>query len=153
MNLTTPSSWTTINGQINDAANLSLPFPRVEINPVYNQVAHVWIANGTGVNGVAMFDAEYSSVNNPTNINDVANISIFPNPVSDHININIVAKSKNDITIKILDMTGKVIYTQISGINKGNNLIQIDRGTIQSGIYFINMTGSGLNTNRKIIVK
>jgi hypothetical protein len=153
MNLTSPSSWTTINGQINDASNLSLPFPRVEINPVYNQVAHVWIADGTGINGVAMFDAEYSSVNIQNSINDDANISIYPNPVSDHINISIVAKSKDDITIKILDMTGKVIYTQISGINKGSNLIQIDRDNIASGIYFVNIIGANINTNSKIVVK
>jgi hypothetical protein len=153
MNLTSPYLWTMIQGQINDAANITQPFPRVEINPVNNQVAHVWIADGTGVNGVAMFDAEYSSVSIPTTINEKANISIYPNPVRDQLNISIVSKSKDDITIKISDLTGKVIYTQISAINKGSNLIQINRAAIASGIYFVNIIGSGINSNSKIFIK
>jgi hypothetical protein len=153
MNLTTTSSWITITSQYNDNPNLTAPYPRVEINPVMNQAAHVWNANGTGTNGVAMFDAEYSTLSVQEVSQGIDHISVYPNPVSDNFNISMKVKSSDAIAINVLDLTGKVVFTQNANVNEGDNLINVNTGTMAAGIYVVNIQGTSVNTNMKIIVR
>ena len=151
MNLTVPSTWTTINGQYNDESNLSMPYPRVEINPVNNQAAQVWTANGTGTNGIAMFDAEYSNVGVKEVTQNVENVSVYPNPVVNNLNINIQSKISDHIIIKMFDITGKIVYTQNSIVKEGSNLVNINTTAIAAGSYILNIKGATINKNLKII--
>ncbi|MCX6243938.1 MAG: hypothetical protein NTU98_04470 [Bacteroidetes bacterium] len=77
-------NWGLINDKYNDANNLINPCPKVEINPVYTQVAHVW--NGQWLTGgrIATFDAEYSSVGTPPAAGTASfHYSVYPNPAID----------------------------------------------------------------------
>jgi hypothetical protein len=48
MNMADPYFWVHITYKYNEGTNLMNPYPKVEINPVYLQVAHVWTAEGAG---------------------------------------------------------------------------------------------------------
>ena len=69
-------------------------------------------------------------------------ISIYPNPASDEVRINLSGIESGSISIELLDMTGKVIQTQLnitgsegvfdlSRVAKGSYHIRISDGTIQ----------------------
>jgi len=154
LTMANPNSWTVITSQYNDNPNLTAPYPRVEINPVMNQAAHAWNANGTGTNGVAMFDAEYAI---PISVQEVSqgidHISVYPNPVTDNFNISMKAKSSDAIAINVLDLTGKIVFTQNASVNEGDNLINVNAGMLAAGIYVVNIHGTSVNTNIKIIVR
>ncbi|NVO04001.1 MAG: T9SS type A sorting domain-containing protein, partial [Bacteroidetes bacterium] len=155
MNLVNPSTWTTINPQYNDNLNLTSPFPRVEINPVLNQAAHVWIAEGSSPNGVAMFDAEYAVSNvGVQNISqEIDEISIFPNPIKNYFNISLKSKSSDLITVNIFDLTGKIVFSQLSNVIEGHNLLKVNIDEIASGNYIVNLQGQKINSNIRILVK
>ena len=61
------------------------------------------------------------------------NISIYPNPVSEIINIVDIAESKID-EIKIFNSNGTIVYCEI---DKSNSPITIDVSIIPKGIYYM----------------
>ena len=79
-----------------------------------------------------------------TSIREIANtkINIFPNPVYDEINIEILGEMS--FKSKLYDMEGKLFLSSI-------NVTQINVTTIPSGIYLLEIID--LKTNQKIIEK
>jgi hypothetical protein len=65
-------------------------------------------------------------------------ITIYPNP-GNELNVNINAEKPELTTIKILDVTGKIIDSIAKNINTGNNNILIDTETLADGTYFIQL--------------
>lgn len=65
-------------------------------------------------------------------------ITAYPNPAVDMLTIPFANKEGN-ATINIVDVTGKVISTQIANLT-GVNTLQIDVTDISSGMYVFNVT-------------
>lgn len=152
-NLATPSAWTTINPQYNDANNnLKAAWPRVEINPVVTQAAHAWIAEGAGTNGVAMFDAEY----NITSVHNAENVSItkmYPNPTANTVNISYTVSQENPVTITVYNMLGETVE-MIQPLNNGNGTFTetIDASSWANGIYTVSINCNGQVSSGRIVV-
>ncbi|HQX44486.1 MAG TPA: T9SS type A sorting domain-containing protein [Saprospiraceae bacterium] len=75
--------------------------------------------------------ASRSSVNKNSALDKV---SIYPNPVSDLITINVPIKSNNEINIEILNMEGKNINLFI--VTPGQEELTFSASSLPSGIYF-----------------
>ncbi|NOY49701.1 MAG: T9SS type A sorting domain-containing protein, partial [Chlorobi bacterium] len=75
-------------------------------------------------------------------------VSIFPNPANNVLNV-IVNYSEEDIRLKIFDMSGREMISAIAG--KGNSQINIE--SLDSGVYIINIEGSGINRTAKLIIQ
>lgn len=65
-------------------------------------------------------------------------IQAFPNPAVDMLTIPFANKEGN-ATINIVDVTGKVVSTQVTNLTGVNNL-QLDVTNIESGMYVFNVT-------------
>lgn len=129
--------------------------------------ASTWIPVGTGPNqsvtGLAEYNGElYCSgsfntlqssnlnfIGRLTNVNGInqnqkqKEIIIFPNPVRDKLNIEILANHIQFITLT--NPLGQTIYVHSSNSN------QIDFSSIPPGVYFLNFQTSVNNTKFKII--
>jgi len=87
---------------------------------------------------------------NPLNINPITQITatVFPNPSSDFVNINIASPSQNSFA-NIYSMNGTLVKTvnlEVNGINR----ISID--DLKSGIYLVQITSNdALNQNTSFI--
>jgi gingipain R len=79
--------------------------------------------------------------------NDFELLSVFPNPTSDFIQINIQCKSKTTITI--LDLSGNIIQSR--DLQIGNSLDQIDLSALSSGIYQLKIESQKTQKLVKII--
>jgi cephalosporin-C deacetylase len=82
------------------------------------------------------------------------NISIFPNPANDVLNINLEAYIGKATLIKIVDSTGKVIYYQpIDRIE--TNIFSIPLTEYESGTYFlaVEMEGNPSEVRRFVLDK
>ena len=105
-------------------------------------------ANGACVRS----DSAAITVDNCTGINSNTtnnNISIYPNPFTSESTISFSSEQKH-ITIKIVDVVGKEIKT----INFNGKQCVIEKGTMQSGIYFVQISDENKNiVNRKIVVE
>ncbi|MBK8329405.1 MAG: T9SS type A sorting domain-containing protein [Bacteroidetes bacterium] len=64
-------------------------------------------------------------------------VSIYPNPTTDILNIDLYATSAQNTTVKLLDMSGRVIRQVQAKSAVGMNNIQLSLGEIASGVYTV----------------
>jgi hypothetical protein len=84
---------------------------------------------------------------------DLQNISlsIFPNPASDLIAIQVGGVVKTGLGIELIDMTGKVISETI--IRAGQTIAYFDVATVYAGSYLLKIKSDESFITRKIIIK
>lgn len=74
-----------------------------------------------------------------------AEVIVFPNPVNDMLNIQLLSTVKTTGVIEILSLEGKVIYKQT--INGNANVYQVNISTLPKGMYICRINNG---TNIKI---
>ena len=82
---------------------------------------------------------------------DNSAITVYPNPASEIINLNIPSYLNKPLTFIVYSSTGVLVYqSKVSGINKTNT---IDLSTLPKGIYFYTLKEGSriLNTDKLII--
>lgn len=82
---------------------------------------------------------------------DKSEITIFPNPTSDLIVIQMAAIVEKDCTIDLIDMNGKVILS--NKINQGQTLSYLDIQTVHSGVYFVKISNGVSTKTSKVIIE
>ena len=65
----------------------------------------------------------------------VSDVNIYPNPTSDVLNIDLTANQAQTTTVKVLDMSGRLIKQVQLKTEKGMNPMSISLGELASGIY------------------
>jgi hypothetical protein len=64
-------------------------------------------------------------------------VSIYPNPTVDVLNIDLYTSKVQNTTVKVLDMSGRIVK-QIQGRSEaGMNKLSISLGEIASGVYTV----------------
>ncbi|MEZ4771947.1 MAG: YHYH protein [Bacteroidia bacterium] len=92
----------------------------------------------TGTTGIS--DAEFNDLN----------ISIFPNPASDLIAIQLGKVVNENLQVELIDLSGRRIAT--SAINQGSTIGYFDVQAVREGVYMIVITGGKHKTTQKVIV-
>jgi hypothetical protein len=67
-------------------------------------------------------------------------VSIFPSPVMDKLNVRIFAVNSSDITIHILNVAGARISELHEHCEQGNNLFSIQAGNYPAGMYLLQVS-------------
>lgn len=78
------------------------------------------------------------------------NVSIYPNPVKDVLNIN-VKDFSGKVLVKIVDINGREVYNQNVADFNNTNVINLE--SLASGIYILKLQGENLNYSKKIILE
>jgi len=142
-------AWTVTNGTITSGQGT-------------NQITVLWNTIGTGNVHVVETSAASCSgtsaalsvvVSPCTGVEDAKTegISIYPNPASDILNVLLSDVSGNQITIKIYNQLGKVVYeSTVKGVS-ANNYQQIDISNLNAGTYILQLTGENETWNRVFI--
>ncbi len=84
----------------------------------------------------------------------IQNVQVFPNPGrrGQDINVSISMEESNDVTISLIDITGKLITSENQRLIQGDNTITID-AMAQSGIYFLKLDSKDGSTHKKIVIQ
>ncbi len=146
-------------------------FTLTSSSPTGNQ----WYLNGnpitgaTGQNYTATQNGNYtvvvtqngcsSAASAPTTVSGVGiegitaigTLRIFPNPANEKINISLVMNDNANLTIRLINTLGKVVY-----IIEENNIQRTDRiietGNLSAGIYFLELSTENGRVLEKIIL-
>ncbi len=86
------------------------------------------------------------------NIESLTSISMFPNPASDVLNLNLTFDEPQDATISIINMAGQVFYTQNTGIT-ANYTTTIDISAFPAGIYMTKISNGIQATVKNFVVE
>lgn len=65
-------------------------------------------------------------------------VAVFPNPAGDYFSIDIRAtEASAQATVQLLDLMGKVVFTQDLALVEGSNQVRVSDATILSGTYLV----------------
>lgn len=79
------------------------------------------------------------------------NVSVFPNPASDLIAVQVIDLVKEDLNVELVDLSGKT--AQQMTINAGSTIAYFDVQSIYSGVYFIRISNGTFNRTTKVVVQ
>lgn len=90
----------------------------------------------------------------PTSVNKYEklqnSVSIFPNPSNGNFTLQFAHEKYGDVEISISDVTGKEVFTKKLTIENSISKIDMD---VNSGVYFVKLTGNYQSLVKKLIVQ
>ncbi len=108
----------------------------------------LWVAPSTG--GALIQLPLAVSVNETAQLE---NLSMFPNPAQDVLNIAFNAAENTDLSIQISDVVGKSVYTQQLGAINGQQNLQISTQNLPNGVYQVALVSNKGLTTQKIMIQ
>jgi hypothetical protein len=79
------------------------------------------------------------------------NVTIFPNPASDLVAIQIKNLVKENCSIELRDVTGKLVDHTL--IYQGSTIAYFDTKKLYSGVYFVKIKIEGQEINKRIVIE
>ena len=79
------------------------------------------------------------------------NFTVFPNPANDFIAVQAGGLVTSDISVKLFDMTGKLVSTAV--IYPGSTIAYIDSRTLYNGQYIIQLSSSENVYTSKVMIE
>lgn len=96
----------------------------------------------------------FITVQNAQAINELSSISsymIFPNPSSGSTTVTYRTKSSETVSLKVIDIQGKLVQEQIQLASTGSNHFNIE--LLDKGVYFVQLQGSNDMQTKRLIVQ
>jgi len=81
------------------------------------------------------------------------NVNIWPVPAKQNFNISITSPISDRALVSICDLAGRIVKQEEITIKTGDNTFSIDSQNITSGVYMVKISGSEINTCKKIVIE
>lgn len=81
----------------------------------------------------------------------VGKVMVFPNPVSDLLNLMVETAGQTAVTLRILDATGRLVRAEQAQVEGGRQVLQLTAETLAPGAYMVHVStaaGTSLATAR-----
>ena len=142
--------WTVSGGTIDDGQGTS-------------EVTVTWGDPGTGyvnLTEISAADCEGIAVEMVVNIDPVGieesfmnEISLFPNPATEQLNIELFSEKDANITIQVVNQVGQIVINQVETLTNGNNKTALNTSDLQNGYYTLKLIANdGTVVQEKFIV-
>jgi hypothetical protein len=79
-------------------------------------------------------------------------ISIYPNPASDRLNLNINSEKDGNCIVQVLDLAGKIQRSFEMQLTEGANRRDLDISDVASGLYIIYVNAGSRSLQKKLVV-
>lgn len=84
--------------------------------------------------------------------NENISLEVYPNPTSGKFNLNINAIDMRDAELQVIDIVGKVVYSQEVNIT-GSHIFTLDISDNPGGIYFVQIKNDTQSISKKVFLK
>jgi photosystem II stability/assembly factor-like uncharacterized protein len=150
-----------LNGWINDRANVYRTYDggltwvdslNFDSENYQDQITDLFLIDSTTVwmctmDGRVYF---YSGLQGTGEIIEPELICFYPNPVSDQLTIEISNEIKDNLTIRIFSIDGKLLINKrYSGLHQDKLIL--DLSGLSSGLYLLNCQGSSVSKSYKLV--
>lgn len=85
-------------------------------------------------------------------LGDVSDLSIFPNPATERLTIQLEAASRDDLIIRLLDVTGKEVLVQQENLAVGQNQMNLNVADLAAGFYQVQLLMNGKMVTEKVVI-
>lgn len=86
-----------------------------------------------------------------TDLQHILETTIYPNPTSGKVTIELNSSVKNAAVVRLYDMVGTTVRVVSKSLNTGNNTVEIDMTHLPAGVYNAVIYVDGQSINRKIV--
>ncbi|CAG5077448.1 T9SS type A sorting domain-containing protein [Parvicella tangerina] len=87
-----------------------------------------------------------------TSLEELIDFDIYPNPANDNLNVQLSTPSDETITMRMVDVLGKVVSTQTLG--SGSVYSSITTSNLVNGVYFVTFeAGTKTLLTKKVVVR
>lgn len=116
------------------------------------------IALGHNYYQLQQVDFDEKTTTNATLVDIIRNengntISVYPNPILNDLNIDFYTAKSENLSIKLVDMSGRVLKEINTNINSGTNHLEMNVNDVATGVYAIQFIENGVITNQLKIKK
>ncbi|MBK7442683.1 MAG: T9SS type A sorting domain-containing protein [Bacteroidetes bacterium] len=88
-----------------------------------------------------------------TDLTNINNISLYPNPANENVQLVINANVNTDAMVNITDLTGRnVIPAQFINLVNGNNTMQLNTADLTAGLYLVTISNGVEQTTMQLII-
>jgi len=78
-------------------------------------------------------------------------MSVYPNPSAGLFNLAMDIHNERTVTVRVFDLSGKLILSREINVVNGLNNYMIDMGTASNGLYQVVVSGSSSKMATRII--
>ncbi len=89
----------------------------------------------------------------PIVVSDMSLQKLYPNPARDQINLDFKAAHKQQLNLKIYDMMGRLIQSELVQAQAGSNTVSIGTDKMGNGIYTLGLMINGALSEQRFVVK
>lgn len=101
----------------------------------------------------SMFDAENSSLSISESPLNIAGISAYPNPANNQLNLKITSGKRDEVSLRVLDLTGQVLIQRTMSLKEGSNQFILDVSGLPSGVCLLQVQGAHTATAAKVTIR
>lgn len=83
----------------------------------------------------------------------ISHLEMFPNPADDELNVSFDLPNSDDLTISMIDLSGKVIQKHLVKAKEGKNLVMMNTQELAAGMYQLVIVSSNGQKTLPFIVK
>ena len=95
-------------------------------------------------------NSKYSSVISFSLVSATSRVTVLPNPVGDVAHVAISAEKSGTIQWKLIDNAGRTILNSTLTVQQGKNTMNINTTRLKSGLYYLSVTGAGIDQKVKV---
>ena len=133
----------------------------VLISPANGSASNIWPQAGYGQYKVLvrlnnqnldrLASEELRVVTGVNSARAVAKFKLYPNPVSDVVNIEFNSPAKASCTLEVFDALGRKVLYENSLVHEGANGIVLNVGKLNTGLYSIRFAGKGKTMEMRFV--
>lgn len=87
-----------------------------------------------------------------TELTNGTEFTLSPNPTKDLTTLSLSLEKAGDVTVRVIDVTGKVVYTSNNQATAGQNNFQVPVSTLNSGLYTVEVVTATSKGTKKLLV-
>ncbi|MCB2218878.1 MAG: C10 family peptidase [Bacteroidetes bacterium] len=124
-------------------------------DPIFMESGQIFLVfQSDGAMNHGGFTVEYEADNVGIDEADAfKGLQVYPNPASNKLNITFIQNEVSSYTVKLISVTGEVVYSERNDRFEGTYVNSIDLSQMAKGVYFLNLSNELGNVNEKVIVK
>lgn len=145
---TVQTDWTTVHmtnvtsNYFTDKFRVLFRFEGEGGNNIYLDDINLY--NGSPSNELVTGIVEHSSI---------THLEMFPNPADDELNVSFDLPNTDDLTISMIDLSGKIIQKHLVKAKEGKNLVMMNTQELAGGMYQLVIVSSNGQKTLPFIVK
>lgn len=80
------------------------------------------------------------------------NFSVYPNPTSGQTSVKLNIDRSSDVKLKVMDITGRVVFTQESYLTAGDHNIKLDLANLSKGVYVLSAIAGATTREKRLLI-